>query len=186
MKSLRKNVLVKFVINLGLCFVKAKENVNFSLFFNKKSRYFVKINHEVPHSNFCLWLFHLLPILQKSLTFYHVYSAVSILLGVLYTLSTTLLLYLLMKLRCTSAWLLVLLLTMVISFQKYSLNDTFHTPGGPVFIMLGGEGPANAIWLVEGAWITYAAKFGAFCLQLEHRYYGKSHPTPWVDPNGAT
>ncbi|KAL5004772.1 hypothetical protein ScPMuIL_018228 [Solemya velum] len=62
--------------------------------------------------------------------------------------------------------------------QKYSLNDTFHTPGGPVFIMLGGEGPANAIWLVEGAWITYAAKFGAFCLQLEHRYYGKSHPTP--------
>lgn len=43
--------------------------------------------------------------------------------------------------------------------------------------MIGGEGTANPIWLLDGAWIDYAQRFNAFCFQLEHRYYGKSHPT---------
>jgi len=29
----------------------------------------------------------------------------------------------------------------------------------------------------KGAWIHYAKQFGALCFQLEHRFYGKSHPT---------
>lgn len=43
--------------------------------------------------------------------------------------------------------------------------------------MIGGEGEASVEWMTAGSWINYAAKFGALCFQLEHRYYGKSHPT---------
>lgn len=43
--------------------------------------------------------------------------------------------------------------------------------------MIGGEGEATAKWMHEGAWIKYAQKFNALCFQLEHRFYGKSHPT---------
>ncbi|XP_072546772.1 thymus-specific serine protease isoform X2 [Salminus brasiliensis] len=43
--------------------------------------------------------------------------------------------------------------------------------------MIGGEGPANPAWMQYGTWLTYAEKFGALCLLLEHRFYGKSHPT---------
>jgi hypothetical protein len=61
-------------------------------------------------------------------------------------------------------------------FQRYFVNDTFYQPGGPIFLMIGGEGPANPIWMVEGTWIQYAQRFGAICVMLEHRYYGESHP----------
>ncbi|KAK4877732.1 hypothetical protein RN001_010238 [Aquatica leii] len=63
--------------------------------------------------------------------------------------------------------------------QRYFTNDQFYdySVGGPVFLMIGGEGAASPIWMISGAWIDYAMKFGALCLQLEHRYYGKSHPT---------
>ncbi len=43
--------------------------------------------------------------------------------------------------------------------------------------MIGGEGEANPIWMVDGAWIDYAQEHNAICFQLEHRFYGKSHPT---------
>jgi hypothetical protein len=33
--------------------------------------------------------------------------------------------------------------------QRFQVNDTFYKPGGPVFLMLGGEGPANGMWLSE-------------------------------------
>lgn len=46
--------------------------------------------------------------------------------------------------------------------------------------MIGGEGPANPAWMQYGTWLTYAKKLGALCLMLEHRFYGKSHPTPYV------
>ncbi|XP_012718682.2 thymus-specific serine protease isoform X2 [Fundulus heteroclitus] len=61
--------------------------------------------------------------------------------------------------------------------QRYFVNEAFYKPGGPVFLMIGGEGPANPAWMKEGAWLTYAEKLGALCLMLEHRFYGKSHPT---------
>ncbi|XP_073975954.1 putative serine protease K12H4.7 isoform X1 [Rhodnius prolixus] len=63
--------------------------------------------------------------------------------------------------------------------QRYGVNDSFAkvVREAPVFLMIGGEGEANPKWLVKGAWIDYAQKFGALCFQLEHRYYGKSRPT---------
>lgn len=64
-----------------------------------------------------------------------------------------------------------------LSYQRYYVNDEFFKPGGPVFLMIGGEGEATAKWMKKGAWIRYAKQFGALCFQLEHRFYGKSHPT---------
>ncbi|MED6264478.1 hypothetical protein CHARACLAT_015365 [Characodon lateralis] len=61
--------------------------------------------------------------------------------------------------------------------QRYFVNEAFYKPGGPVFLMIGGEGPANPAWMKEGTWLTYAEKLGALCFMLEHRFYGKSHPT---------
>jgi hypothetical protein len=58
------------------------------------------------------------------------------------------------------------------------VNDQFFkSPNGPIFLMIGGEGEATAKWMHKGAWIEYAKEVGALCFQLEHRYYGKSHPT---------
>ncbi|CAL8110230.1 unnamed protein product [Orchesella dallaii] len=62
--------------------------------------------------------------------------------------------------------------------QRYYVNDQFYKPGGPIFLMIGGEGEATDIWMSNGAWITYAKELNALCFQVEHRYYGKSHPTP--------
>jgi hypothetical protein len=56
------------------------------------------------------------------------------------------------------------------------VNDTFFRHDGPVFVMIGGEAPANPIWSVHGTWVKYAETFGALCFQLEHRYYGESRP----------
>ncbi|XP_031831625.1 putative serine protease K12H4.7 [Nomia melanderi] len=61
--------------------------------------------------------------------------------------------------------------------QRYFVNGDYYKKGGPVFLLIGGEGPASAKWMVEGQWIEYAKEFGALCFQVEHRYYGKSHPT---------
>lgn len=44
--------------------------------------------------------------------------------------------------------------------------------------MIGGEGEATIEWMKAGSWIDYAKEYKALCFQLEHRYYGKSHPTP--------
>ncbi|XP_072930540.1 putative serine protease K12H4.7 isoform X2 [Epargyreus clarus] len=44
--------------------------------------------------------------------------------------------------------------------------------------MIGGEGPADARWMIKGAWLEYAESVNALCIMLEHRYYGKSYPLP--------
>lgn len=62
--------------------------------------------------------------------------------------------------------------------QKYVVNDTFFKDGGPLFVQIGGEGPLDPIWAVEGNWMNYAQTFNALCVFVEHRYYGESHPTP--------
>jgi pimeloyl-ACP methyl ester carboxylesterase len=67
--------------------------------------------------------------------------------------------------------------------QRYFVNDTFYKPGGPILLMIGGEGPDNPLWMSEGTWITYASKLNAFCFSLEHRFYGQSHPTPDLSLN---
>ena len=53
----------------------------------------------------------------------------------------------------------------------------FYEEGGPVFIQIGGEGEASPFWLTYGAWIEWAKEQKAALFILEHRYYGKSHPT---------
>ena len=48
-----------------------------------------------------------------------------------------------------------------------------------MFIQIGGEGPGiSDHWLTYGAWIDWAIEQKAALFILEHRYYGKSHPTP--------
>ncbi|XP_054264799.1 putative serine protease K12H4.7 [Macrosteles quadrilineatus] len=61
--------------------------------------------------------------------------------------------------------------------QRYQSLSDYYVTGGPVFIMLGGEGEATPVWLVKGNWVNYAKKYKALMFQLEHRFYGKSHPT---------
>lgn len=62
--------------------------------------------------------------------------------------------------------------------QRYFVNTQYYKPDGPIFLMIGGEGTASSKWMLEGQWIEYAKKYNALCFQLEHRYYGASHPTP--------
>ena len=78
--------------------------------------------------------------------------------------------------------LLLIIICCCKSLQRYFVNTDFYTikPNGPIFLMIGAEGTANATWMVEGEWIEYAKEFGAMCFYLEHRYYGKSHPTVYV------
>jgi hypothetical protein len=40
-----------------------------------------------------------------------------------------------------------------------------------------GEWEASPYDVVSSAMMEYAKKFGAFCVSLEHRFYGKSWPT---------
>jgi len=62
--------------------------------------------------------------------------------------------------------------------QRYFFNDTFRKKeDSPVFLQIGGEGTANPVWVVVGNMMKYAQEFGAFAILLEHRFYGKSHPT---------
>jgi len=63
--------------------------------------------------------------------------------------------------------------------QQYYVNSTYYTPGGPVFLVLGGEGPLSAGY-VTGHFVVnlYAQKFGALIVAVEHRFYGKSMPKP--------
>mmetsp|Transcript_7109 Transcript_7109/g.13494 ORF Transcript_7109/g.13494 Transcript_7109/m.13494 type:complete len:545 (-) Transcript_7109:239-1873(-) len=68
--------------------------------------------------------------------------------------------------------------------QRYFVNDTFFDGSGPVFLCVGGEGPGfKASVVVTGQvhcalMMTLAAKHNALVFALEHRYYGRSVPTP--------
>lgn len=55
--------------------------------------------------------------------------------------------------------------------QRFFVNDTLWDRGsGPVFLMLGGEGPADPAWLATDTDIMRnAAKFNAIVISLEHR-----------------
>ena len=85
--------------------------------------------------------------------------------------------------------------------KRYWVNEEFFNGNGPVFIMIGGEGEENPIWMNNGQWIVFAKQFvihkekkkfhiiyviilfllkNALCVMLEHRFYGKSRPTEYV------
>ncbi|KHN41677.1 Putative serine protease EDA2 [Glycine soja] len=58
--------------------------------------------------------------------------------------------------------------------RYYEFLDYFRIPDGPIFLVIGGEGPCNGI---TNDYIgVLAKKFGAAMVTLEHRYYGKSSP----------
>jgi len=61
--------------------------------------------------------------------------------------------------------------------QRYWENWENYKPGGPAFIMIGGEAEASAGWMRYGKWYEWAQEFGAAMFQLEHRFYGPSIPT---------
>ncbi|KAL2333770.1 hypothetical protein Fmac_014983 [Flemingia macrophylla] len=56
--------------------------------------------------------------------------------------------------------------------RYYEFLDYFRIPDGPVFLVIGGEGPCNGI--ANDYLAVLAKKFGAALVSLEHRYYGKS------------
>ena len=50
----------------------------------------------------------------------------------------------------------------------------------PIFVYIGGEGPISNLVYRENFGIL-AKKFSALTFVLEHRFYGESHPTEFVD-----
>merc|ERR1711970_1552263 len=61
--------------------------------------------------------------------------------------------------------------------QRFWENLEHYVEGGPAFIMIGGEAAANPKWMTYGQWYKWAEENGAAMFELEHRYYGQSHPT---------
>ncbi|KAL9654656.1 hypothetical protein ABK040_006718 [Willaertia magna] len=63
--------------------------------------------------------------------------------------------------------------------QRFWVNATAWNKqnNGPVFIIIGGEGPASEGY-INGHFIAteYAQRYGAMVAALEHRFYGKSVP----------
>lgn len=61
--------------------------------------------------------------------------------------------------------------------QRYFVNWESYKPGGPVLIMIGGEGPISARYL-DGSFVNsdLAKKFNGVQVAVEHRFYGKSQP----------
>ncbi|VDL71883.1 unnamed protein product [Nippostrongylus brasiliensis] len=53
---------------------------------------------------------------------------------------------------------------------------TFDQPGGPFFLMIGGESAESPAWVLAEnlTYLTWAKKLGATVYLLEHRYYGDS------------
>jgi len=61
--------------------------------------------------------------------------------------------------------------------QRYQVNDAVYKKGGPIFVMIGGEGAIDSGWLTFGQMYQNAKKHGALIFQPEHRFYGLSRPT---------
>ena len=60
------------------------------------------------------------------------------------------------------------------------MNDDHYKSGGPVFLMIGGEGEINQRY-VDGSFLnTYLAqKFGGAAVGVEHRFYGERFISHW-------
>lgn len=43
--------------------------------------------------------------------------------------------------------------------KRYWVNEEFFDGTGPVFIMIGGEGEENPIWMENGQWINFAKQY---------------------------
>ena len=58
--------------------------------------------------------------------------------------------------------------------QRYYVDTTYYSSGGPVFIYIGGEG--NLGGTPTGFVAEYAQQHKALIVALEHRWYGQSIP----------
>ena len=55
--------------------------------------------------------------------------------------------------------------------QRYFVNTTWFDGEGPVFLFLGGEGPASPAWLIaETNIMVMTRKFSGLAFYVEHRY----------------
>ncbi|VDO20252.1 unnamed protein product [Haemonchus placei] len=73
--------------------------------------------------------------------------------------------------------------------QRYFKNEQWAKPDGPIFLMLGGNSPIHAQWVLNEnyTYLKWAKKFGATVYLLEHRYYGESDlKTPWMESTDIT
>lgn len=62
-------------------------------------------------------------------------------------------------------------------FDYFVNKDFIQTTPKVAFLLIGNEDEAKVEWISRGAWIDYAQQYNALCFVLEHRFYGKSHPT---------
>jgi hypothetical protein len=62
--------------------------------------------------------------------------------------------------------------------QRYYENAEFYKPGGPLFIFVGGEWEISPGFILGGHMYDMAKEQGGYQFYTEHRYYGKSYPTP--------
>jgi pimeloyl-ACP methyl ester carboxylesterase len=63
------------------------------------------------------------------------------------------------------------------TWQRYQVNDDQYEKGGPIFVMISGEGTLAPKWLYSGQMFQNGRQHKALMFQLEHRFYGQSHPT---------
>eukprot|EP01101_Sappina_pedata_P003571 TRINITY_DN1431_c0_g1_i1.p1 TRINITY_DN1431_c0_g1~~TRINITY_DN1431_c0_g1_i1.p1 ORF type:complete len:485 (-),score=196.03 TRINITY_DN1431_c0_g1_i1:96-1550(-) len=64
--------------------------------------------------------------------------------------------------------------------QRYFVNEANYKAGSnaPIFFQIGGEGAISTGYVTSFMMSTYAQKYGALQIALEHRYYGISAPLP--------
>ncbi|KAK6534082.1 hypothetical protein TWF281_005420 [Arthrobotrys megalospora] len=64
--------------------------------------------------------------------------------------------------------------------QRYWISTHFYKPGGPVFVLEGGEtsGVGRIEYMQTGIGRYITEYLGGIGIVLEHRYYGKSYVTP--------
>jgi len=62
--------------------------------------------------------------------------------------------------------------------QRFWASYDNYDGNGLAFLFIGGESEASPGWLNYGMWYEWAKLHGAAMFVLEHRFYGRSHPTP--------
>ncbi|XP_001659435.2 putative serine protease K12H4.7 [Aedes aegypti] len=67
--------------------------------------------------------------------------------------------------------------------MRYYSNDEHSYPKGPIFVIVGSNGPIETRYLSEGLFYDVAYLEGAFLFANEHRYFGHSLPVDDASTN---
>ncbi|ORY33609.1 peptidase S28, partial [Rhizoclosmatium globosum] len=63
--------------------------------------------------------------------------------------------------------------------QYYIIQDKYYKPGGPIFLWIAGEGPADDGYMTGGgsllSWLM--PRYNGLVVSLEHRFYGATSGT---------